>query len=97
VSGVNPPRVGSRVHEVSQRTSVDASHRVADRSVLINARTQCLRMPPIAHQELSLLEQGHSERDERHEQRGAGEGVRPEPRRVGRHRAGDEVRLRQYD
>jgi hypothetical protein len=35
--------------------------------------------------------------DERHEQRGAGEGVRHERQRVGRRRAGDEVRLRQCE
>ena len=50
-----------------------------------------------AHHDLNLLEQGHRERDERHEQRGAGESVRHERRRVGGRRAGDEVRLRQHE
>jgi hypothetical protein len=59
---------------------------------LVAANAAGSRMQPTRHHDLNLLEQGHRERDERHEQRGAGKGVRHERRCVGRAR--DEVRLR---
>ena len=68
----------------------------ADRFTAV-ARACVYECSPPAHHDFNLLEQGHGERDERHEQRGAGEGVRHERRQVRRRRAGDEVRLRQHE